>query len=132
MRFLFDECLSPKLALFAHERQIGADHVTWLGKDGTTDHGLMPLILEGDYIFVTNNAADFRRLYAKEEIHNGLVIILPNVRTDWQLELFEAFLDNYGAADLVNTAVEIAYEADEIIFLEYELPQGSKTVADHP
>jgi hypothetical protein len=32
-----------------------------------------------DYTFVTNNRTDFIALYAKEELHAGLVIIVPNV-----------------------------------------------------
>jgi hypothetical protein len=29
---------------------------------------------ENDFVFVTNNAADFRALYATQELHPGLVI----------------------------------------------------------
>lgn len=29
-----------------------------------------------DFTFVTNNAIDFRRLFRKEQIHSGLVIIV--------------------------------------------------------
>lgn len=39
----------------------------------------MPRIIEEDFTFVTNNARDFRKLYAKEDLHAGLVIIVPQV-----------------------------------------------------
>jgi hypothetical protein len=43
---------------------------------------------ENDFVFVTNNAADFRALYATQELHPGLVILIPNVRADLQRRLF--------------------------------------------
>lgn len=39
----------------------------------------MPRIVAEDFTFVTNNTRDFRKLYAKEEFHAGLVIIVPQV-----------------------------------------------------
>jgi len=38
----------------------------------------MAPIREDEFTFVTNNARGFRKLYAKEEIHAGLVILIPN------------------------------------------------------
>lgn len=122
MRFLFDECLYDKLTLLARARGHEADHVNWLGLGGTTDWGLMATIRDGDYVFVTNNAADFRKLFAKEEVHGGLVIILPSVKGSVQFELFEAFLDAYADADLVNMAVEISIDGDDVLFSDYPIP----------
>jgi hypothetical protein len=39
----------------------------------------MTKIRSEDYTFVTNKRTDFTKLYAKEELHAGLVIIVPNV-----------------------------------------------------
>ena len=39
----------------------------------------MATVRNGDYTFVTNNRADFASLYAREELHAGLVIVVPNV-----------------------------------------------------
>jgi len=33
-----------------------------------------------EFVFVTNNARDFKRLVEKSALHPGLVIIVPNVR----------------------------------------------------
>ena len=41
-----------------------------------------------DFVFVTNNASDFRRLYAAAPLHARLVILLPMVGRDLQRELF--------------------------------------------
>ena len=68
-KFLIDEGLSPTLVQLARERGHGeSTHVNWLGLRGETDWGLMPRIIEGDFTFVTNNAKDFRKLYAKEPV----------------------------------------------------------------
>ena len=77
MRFLIDECLHPTLADVAHGAGHEAHHVNFLGLASTKDHDLIPRILEGYFVFVTNNAADFRRLYQAQAIHAGLVIIVP-------------------------------------------------------
>ena len=68
MRFLIDECLHTSLVVVAREHGHEASHVNWLGLRGETDWGLMPRIIEGDFTFVTNNAKDFRKLYAKEPV----------------------------------------------------------------
>ncbi|WP_244514672.1 DUF5615 family PIN-like protein [Ensifer sp. LCM 4579] len=77
MKFLIDECLHTSLVAVAQAHGHDCFHVNWLGLSGETDWDLMPRIIEGDFTFVTNNARDFRKLYAKEELHTGLVIIVP-------------------------------------------------------
>jgi len=52
----------------AVERGHEATHVNYRGLSGVQDWNLMAPIREGDFTFVTNNAKDFRRLYAKEVI----------------------------------------------------------------
>ena len=72
------------------------------------DRQLLPLIQRYDYVFVTNNRLDWRRLHASEELHNGLVVIIPNVERDDQIALFERVLDYVAALnDLINTVLEI-------------------------
>lgn len=125
MRLLIDECLHTSLVNQAIAAGYAADHVARIGLGSTTDWGLMPTILGGDYIFVTNNAADFRRLYGRQELHAGLVIIVPNVPPEQQRELFEVVLAELGAqADLVNQAIEITIDGEEAILNRYDLPEG--------
>jgi predicted nuclease of predicted toxin-antitoxin system len=90
VKFLIDECLHTSLVAVAQIRGHEANHVNWLGLSGETDWDLMPRIVGEDFTFVTNNAKDFRKLYAKEPVHPGLVIIVPQVAPEKQRELFDA------------------------------------------
>ena len=106
--FLIDECLTPKLVAAAHIRGYDATHVTFLQAGGTPDWGIVRLILDRDDIFVTNNARDFLKLYARLEIHPGLVIILPAVKRAPQIELFTRVLDFIEQhPDVMNKLVQI-------------------------
>ena len=109
MKFLVDECLSPELTKLARARGFGeSSHVVWLGRAGLKDWELKPLILEGDWTFVTWNSVDFRGSadkpgtkgqYADVAIHAGLVCLNgpPGMNLDMQIELFEQALDELGA-----------------------------------
>lgn len=123
MRFLIDECLHPTLADVAHGAGHEAHHVNFLGLASTKDHDLMPRILEGDFVFVTNNAADFRRLYQAQAIHAGLVIIVPQAPPTQQRALFLAAMEEIGPDNgLINEALEVLIDGDEVIFNRYEWP----------
>ena len=67
----------------------------------------MRTVQAGEYTFVTNNRTDFTALYAKEELHAGLVIILPNVTPARQRELFRAALSHIGKRNLMNAVLEV-------------------------
>jgi len=124
LNFLIDECLHTSLVAVAQARGHQAAHVNWLGLSGTTDWDLMPRIVEGDYVFVTNNAQDFRRLYRGEPLHAGLVIIIPQRPPSEQRALFETALEEIGEDSdaLVNEAVEIDLDGDEVVLQRYSLP----------
>ena len=107
-RFLIDECLSPDLAGIARERGHDAGHVARYGRSGAKDWYLVPFIVEHDLIFVTNNARDFRRLYAELDLHPGLILILPKVRQPRQGELFALALDAVETSrDTINLMIEV-------------------------
>lgn len=135
MKFLIDECLSVELANLAIDRgHVESSHVVWLGKAGLPDWRLLPVIIDGDWTFVTRNAYDFRGpadapggrgLYARAEIHAGLVCLTAPVMTlDDQLELFEAALDELQSEpDLINQVLEVEVVAgDRIRLRRYRLP----------
>lgn len=123
MNFLIDECLHTSLVEVAVVRGHEATHVTYLGLSGVQDWNLMAPIREGDFTFVTNNAKDFRRLYAKEDIHAGLVILIPNVPPIEQRELLDAALDELAEAPgLINEALEVGIVEGDIQITRYELP----------
>lgn len=110
-RFLIDECLSPALTGVARERGYDAAHVARSGRSGTKDWYLVPLIVENDLIFVTNDARDFRRLYRDLDLHPGLVLLLPKVSRVRQMELFGFALDEIDRRrDTINQMVEVDRE----------------------
>lgn len=122
MKFLIDECLHTSLVGVAERRGHEARHVNWLGLSGETDWNLMLRIVAEDFTFVTNNAKDFRKLYRRRPLHNGLIVIVPQVLPDRQRALFDAVLDKVGADDPVNEVIEVELENGEAIITRYELP----------
>lgn len=117
MRLLIDECLSAALVPMARERGHSADHVVHLGLGGRQDWNLIPVIEDGDYVFVTNNRCDFLRLYARQALHNGLIVIVPNVSREPQRMLFTKVLDEIATrSDLVNLVLEIDAEGTITVF----------------
>lgn len=111
IRLLIDECLSTALVGVARERGHPADHVVHLGLVGRQDWNLIPVIEAGDYCFVTNNRKDFLRLYGRQPLHNGLIVIVPNTHRQAQIRLFTGVLDELGGLpDLVNQVIEICAE----------------------
>ncbi len=138
MKLLIDECLSEDIAKRAKERgYTETSHVRWIGKSGVKDWDLMPIILEGDWCFVTKNSFDFRGPvgtpgfpgeFAKIELHAGLICINGPVGMDlgMQLELFEIALDDLDDnPDLVNHVLEVTLEKindSEIKVIRYRLP----------
>lgn len=116
-RFLIDECLTPRLASYARSAGYEAFHVNWLELNGYPDRALMPVIIGSDYIFVTNNAVDFRPLYRSVDLHAGLVFILPAVTATRQIVLFEAARQRIEReGDIVNKLVQVA--ADGTVTIE--------------
>ena len=66
--------------------------MTWLGLSGEPDRNIVRRAVADDMTLVTNNARDFRRLYAREPLHAGLVIVVPQVTPVRQRILFDALL----------------------------------------
>jgi len=122
VKFLIDECLHTTLVAVAQNHGHECSHVNWLGLSGETDWDLMPRIIEGNFAFVTNNARDFRKLYAREELHAGLILIVPQVLPTLQRELFEAVLDGLPAdGDLLNEIIEVTIDDGLAMITRYAL-----------
>ena len=135
MRLLVDECLSPALANGALARGHVASHVTWLGKAGWDDWRLLSVIVDGDWIFITRNAADFRGpaarpgppgLHATLHVHPGLVCLVDaggGMNLSMMLELFDVAVQELERdADLVNQVLEIVAEEETFLIRRYGLP----------
>ena len=124
MRFLIDECLSIDLVSVASQVGHEAQHVARIGKAGWKDWNVIRYASDGDFVLVTNNASDFRRLYAAQPLHAGLVIIILSVgRTDQQ-RLFRGALDELATLgeEPVNRVLEVDIDGDDVTFSLYDLP----------
>jgi predicted nuclease of predicted toxin-antitoxin system len=114
MKFLIDECLSIGHAGYE------AQHVARVGKAGWTDWSVARHAIDGDFVVVTNNASDFRRLYARHPLHAGLIIIVPNVNRIEQQRLFLGALgEQASVGELINRVLEVDIEDDEVTFKLY-------------
>ncbi|TCU12696.1 hypothetical protein EV132_115132 [Rhizobium sullae] len=102
---------------------------------GRKDWELRPIIVDGDWTFVTKNSVDFRGpkdnpgskgQYADVAIHAGLICLNgpPGMDLDMQLELFEVVLSEIGAIDdLINQVLEVTAEDDDTLRVcRYFLP----------
>ncbi|MBS0643489.1 MAG: hypothetical protein JSS43_26815 [Proteobacteria bacterium] len=135
MKLLIDECLSPHLTVMAQEHGFGdSSHVVWRGWSGLKDWQLKPLILAGDWPFVTRNAIDFRGPhnapgtageYADVELHAGLVCLSGPASMDLEMcsDLFALALEELAREpDLINQVLEVTLDDDEILIRRYGLP----------
>ncbi|AYO75945.1 DUF5615 family PIN-like protein [Sphingobium yanoikuyae] len=87
MRLFIDECLSPRLAHhLGASGEHDAIHPRDMGRLGEPDHVVLARCLAEDRVIVTENAIDFCKLVAREEIHPGL-ILLPSVSRERSLAL---------------------------------------------
>lgn len=123
MRFLVDECLHVSLAGVLQEAGFEAHQVSHFGLQGASDQALYEKAIAEDFVFITNNAVDFLKLYRTSEIHAGLVIFRPNERPALQIAMLRAVLAELGDhADLINTVVEVRIDGEEIVTETYAMP----------
>jgi hypothetical protein len=60
-----------------------------------------------------SNASDFRRLYAAQPLHVGLVILIPAVSRELQKKLFRAALDELAViGEPVNRVLEVDLDGE--------------------
>ncbi len=88
MKFWIDECLTPALVGCAHSHGYEATCTRDRGKLGTPDDELLALAVGEEFVFVTNNHADFVGLCGSAELHTGLVV-LPQRRREAQPPPFD-------------------------------------------
>ena len=125
MRFPIDECLSVDLVAVAGESGHEAQHVARVGRAGWKDWNVVRYASEGDFILVTNNASDFRQLYAAQPLHAGLVILIPVVNRAVQQQLFKAALDELAViGEPLNRVLEVDLDGEEVTLTLYDLPSA--------
>lgn len=124
MRLFIDECLSPQLAHHLNETgEHDAIHPRDMGRLGASDHVVLARCLAEDRVIVTENAVDFRKLVAREELHPGL-ILLPCVSRERSLQLLVdaiAHLASLGEPSdvIVNQVFEVSTAG---VFALFPLP----------
>lgn len=121
MKLWIDECLTPALVGRAHTHGYEATCTRDRGLLGMRDDELLAIAIAEEFVFVTNNHADFIGLCATTELHTGLVV-LPQRPRDAQLPLFSdaiAHIERHAAlareapADwMLNRVVEIDSESE--------------------
>ncbi|HET6765210.1 MAG TPA: DUF5615 family PIN-like protein [Longimicrobiaceae bacterium] len=123
IRFLIDENLSPRLVEVAAGFGHAAFHVVHRGWAAMEDAQVFRRAREEDLTLVTNNWQDFEGMLRREEIHCGVVVILPAVRRDRQIELFRAALEAIRdhELDMLNTVVAVDESARVTRYLLPEL-----------
>lgn len=100
VRFLFDECVSPRLVELIFDHGYIGSHVVREGLRGRPDHEIANYAVEAGRILVTNNGRDYRSIYRKFNRHPGLIVTLPSVSTSEQIGLFTEvlrFIDDSNA-----------------------------------
>jgi hypothetical protein len=96
--------------------------VAHVGRAGWRDWNVVRYAAAGDFILVTNNASDFRRLYADRPLHAGLVILIPSVDRAMQRRLFKGALDQLAVfGEPINQVLEVDLDRDEVTFALYDL-----------
>jgi predicted nuclease of predicted toxin-antitoxin system len=125
VRFLIDECLTVDLVTVAGHSGHEAQHVAHVGRAGWKDWNVVRYARDGDFVLVTNNASDFRELYATQPLHAGLVILIPVVNRVVQQKLFHAALDELAIiGEPINHVLEVDLHGDEITFALYDWPSA--------
>ena len=88
------------------------------------DWNILEVVERDGWILVTNNAVEFRSRYRRIKLHPGVIFLVPSVRRQQQLLLFEAAMDDLAInPDLINQALDIAFSEDgRIAVRRYSLP----------
>lgn len=117
MKLWFDEDLSPTLVHVANDKGFEATCNRDRGVLGLKDPALRTLVQDEGAVFVTDNASDFRPMYARDHIHPGLIVLPGAHGRDVQQRLLSIAIDwivNAATAAgespedyLVNTLVDV-------------------------
>ena len=117
MKFLIDECLSPELVDIARDQGfVESQHVNWIGLRTRSDWRIVKHAVEADFVLVTNNTTDFKKIVRREGIHAGLVCMNaehPLMSLKVQRYLFKSALNVLEAVEPVNEVIEVTLTAEK-------------------
>ncbi len=122
---LIDENLTLDLVKVARSRGFPARHVNDVGLRTASDKAVARFAIRRGLVVVTNNMADFRRIYARRRLHPGLIFLTAVdedafTRTN-QAVLLNIALDDILANDLLQEVVLVRLLSDTKSDLDYEL-----------
>lgn len=92
MKLWADACVTPTLEGVAHARGYQGTSNRRRGLLKALDSQLYPVVAAEDWVFITNNELDFRRLATAQGLHPGL-IVLPQGRADEQRAWLDTVID---------------------------------------
>jgi predicted nuclease of predicted toxin-antitoxin system len=123
---LIDENLTPGLVKFAQSRGFSALHVNDAGLRTKSDSAVASYAIANDRIVVTNNMADFRKIYRRRKEHPGLIFLATveeEIFTrDNQGALLNVALDDILAHDLIQEVLKVTLMGeDEAGDIDYEI-----------
>jgi predicted nuclease of predicted toxin-antitoxin system len=109
VRLWFDEDLSPTLVPVATELGYEATCSRDRGMLGSKDRELRLRVQDEGCVLVTDNASDFRPMYARQEIHPGLIVMPAEYGREMQQHLARDVLDFIAkaAADVAESAGDL-------------------------
>jgi predicted nuclease of predicted toxin-antitoxin system len=121
LKLFIDECLSPQLAHHLNATGLhDAAHPRDFGRLGEPDHVVLARCIAEDRVIVTENAVDFRKLAARQEIHPGLIILPSAGRAESLRLLTDALVWLAGRGKdsdvIVNHVLEVSAAGGFILF----------------
>lgn len=129
MKLWFDEDLSPTLVQVANARGFDATCNRDRGVLGHTDAQLRRLVQGQDYVFVTDNASDFRPMYERDQLHPGLAVMPAEFGRDRQQQLAGAIIDWVVRASVKAGQVPADFMVNKLVSID---PDGTCTAQDLP
>lgn len=94
MRLLFDEDLSPQIAVILREKSIDALSVHEIGRTGLTDQEQLEYAASDGRCFVTRNRNDYiiltRQFFSRGISHKGVLIVSSSHKLNDFKEIAEA------------------------------------------
>ena len=106
---------------------VESTHVSWLGMSGAKDHLITSRAITDGFVLVTHNTVDFRSLYARQEVHVGLIgfnTAAGIMSLELQKSLFLLALSELAGNEAWNEALEISVSAQGLVTVErYALPK---------
>lgn len=84
MKLWADACVTPRLEGVAHARGYEATSNRTRNMLSAPDGELYEVVTAEDWVFITNNEADFRALAEREHLHPGLIVLPQGTAADQQ------------------------------------------------